>query len=198
MVFNSGFDKSLWLILLCENKYRFNIAKFIYNIPKEIYDSICNQLNECNNYNEYDTKCVRKAIINQDDVNSYYCIDISPCEIIINLKRWNSVSDRLNEEIELVLYSLDKEDTDDNYLCYLGKYSFNSSKFFSPFSSVLTFVGDLREYEIYDVDDMTINICVSEDSEMIKNVSLKSIPKELVLTDLRDRRSVKKLVRGRK
>ena len=31
MVFNSGFDNSLWLILASDKKYRFNIAEFIAN-----------------------------------------------------------------------------------------------------------------------------------------------------------------------
>ena len=41
MVFNSGFDNSLWLILASDKKYRYDIADFIYNIPDDLYKKIC-------------------------------------------------------------------------------------------------------------------------------------------------------------
>ena len=45
---------------------------------------------------------------------------------------------------------------------------------------------------------MLLNISISEVSEMDRNIILKLIPNGLELTDLKDRRSVGRLVRGRK
>ena len=149
MVFNSGFDNSLWLILSSDKKYRFDIAKFIYDMPKDLYDVICNQLKEYNNdidLIEFDTKSYRKAIIDNDGLNEYYYVEMNPYEIKIKLKRWNSTGDKLNEDIELLLYYSDIEELNDedyNYPYCLGKYNYNSSRFLYSF---LTFLGVEREY----------------------------------------------------
>ena len=201
MVFNSGFDNSLWLILASDKKYRFNIAEFIYNMPSDLYDNICNQLKEYNIDEElvdYDIKCFRKAVIDNNGLNKYYYIEINPCEIRFKLKRWNSTGDKLNEDIELLLYysNIDELNDDDyNYPCYLGKYKYNSSRFLY---SLLTFFGDEREYEVFDNNNMILDISISEDSEMDRKISVKLLPKEYDLIDLKDRSSVGRLVKGRK
>ena len=202
MVFNSGFDNSLWLILSSDNKYKFNIAEFIYNMPKELYDSIYNQLKEYNQNEDlidYDVKCFKKAIINHNGINSYYVVEMTPCEIRISLKRWNSVANKLNEDIEIRLFSLNTDELENmEYPINFGSYKYNSSRFLDPFGLILTSLGDEREYEIYDNDNMMLNISISFDSELDRKVSLRLMPKEMDFKNLSDRRSVNKLVRGRK
>ncbi len=72
MVFNNGFDNSLWLILSSDKKYRVDIAEFIYNLPKEVYDSICKQLKDYN-YNgkneDYEFSTIKKLIRGNDGLN---------------------------------------------------------------------------------------------------------------------------------
>ena len=80
----------------------------------------------------------------------------------------------------------------------IGDYSYKGSKFLNPFSSVLTVIGNEREYEIYDKNGMKLMISVSCDSELDNKVDLNRMPQELELSDLSDRRSVNRLVRGRK
>ena len=200
MVFNLGFDNSLWLILSSDSKYRFDIAEIIYNMPKELYDSIRNQLKEYNNdlyLIDYDVKCFKKVIIDNNGINSYYYVELDPCKIIIKLKRWNSALNKLNEDIELVLYSLNLFELDEYPVC-LGKYNYNRSQFLNPFISLLSVISDNREYEICDNNDMMLDINLSDDMELNRKVNLKLLPNEIVVGDLKDRRSVKRLVRGRK
>lgn len=201
MVFNEGFDRSIWIILSSDKKYRKEIAKFIYNLPKEIYDGICNQLKEYkyNDIYDYESRVLKKLIRDRDSINNYYCIEIDPYKIKINLKRWDSANDKLNEDIELLFYYCDINELDniDDFLC-IGNYNYKSSRFISPFSSLLTFVGDEREYEIYDSDDMELMVSISNDSELDNKINLNKLPREYGLSDFKDARSATRLVRGRK
>ena len=45
---------------------------------------------------------------------------------------------------------------------------------------------------------MILDISISEDSEMDRKISVKLLPKEYDLIDLKDRSSVGRLVKGRK
>lgn len=202
MVFNKGFDNTIWMILCSDRKYRKDIAKFIYNLPKEIYDGICNQLNEYNydiDNNDYECRVLKKLIRDNNFINNYYCIEIEPYRIKINLKRWDSANDKLNEDIELVLYYFNVNElyNMDDYIC-IGNYSFKNSKLLSPFSSLITFIGDSRLYEIYDIDDNNLMISISDDCELDSKVNLNIMPYEYGLDNFKDGRSVTRLVRGRK
>jgi len=202
MVFNEGFDNTIWMILSSDKKYREEIAKFIYNLPKEIYDSICEYLKEYSydrEYNDYEFRNIKKLIRDNDGINNFYCLEICPYKIKINLKRWDSANDKLNEDIQLLIYYCNMNELNDmDYSVCIGNYDYNSSKFLNPFSSLLIASGDDREYEIYDKNDMILEVSVSCDSEFDNKINLNRMPQELELSDLRDRRSVNRLVRGRK
>lgn len=201
MVFNIGFDNTIWMILSSDKKYRKEIAEFIYNLPKDIYDSICKYLREYNydgKSSDYEIGNFKKFIRDDNGINNYYCINISPYKIEINLKKWNSAGDRPEDNINLILYAvtLDELISLDNYLC-IGSYNYKSSRFLNSFTSILSVNGDEREYEIYDVDDMKLMLSIL-DVGFDNKINLNRMPQELELSDLRDRRSVSRLVRGRK
>ena len=202
MVFNTGFDNKILMILSSDKKYRFNIAEFIYNLPKDLYNRICEYLKEhdYNRENDGDEfRTINKLIRDEDGLNNYYYIEMCPYKIKINLKRWDSANDKLNEDIKLSLYYFNVNELDEieDFVC-IGDYSYKGSKFLNPFSSVLTVIGNEREYEIYDKNGMKLMISVSCDSELDNKVDLNRMPEDLELSDLCDRRSVNRLVRGRK
>ena len=202
MVFNEGFDNTIWMILSSDKKYREEIAKFSYNLPKEIYDSVCEYLKEYSyerEYSDYEFRNIKKLIRDNDGINNFYCLEICPYKIKINLKRWDSANDKLNEDIQLLIYYCNMNELNDiDYSVCMGNYVYNSSKFLNPFSSLLIASGDEREYEIYDKNDMILEVSVSCDSEFDNKINLNRMPQELELSDLRDRCSVNRLVRGRK
>ena len=202
MVFNTGFDNTIWMILSSDKKYRKEISEFIYNLPKDLYNRICEYLKEHADNRENDGdefRTINKLIRDEDGLNNYYYIEMCPYKIKINLKRWDSANDKLNEDIKLSLYYFNVNELDEieDFVC-IGDYSYKGSKFLNPFSSVLTVIGNEREYEIYDKNGMKLMISVSCDCELDNKVDLNRMPQELELSDLRDRRSVNRLVRGRK
>lgn len=202
MVFNEGFDNTIWMILSSDKKYREEIAKFIYNLPKEIYDSICEYLKDYSydrEYNDYEFRNIKKLIRDNDGINNFYCLEICPYKIKINLKRWDSANDKLNEDIQLLIYYCNMNELNDmEYPVCLGNYSYNGSRFLNPFSSFLIVNSDDMEYEIYDNNDIEVMISVVGSYEFDKIINLNNMHQELELSDLRDRRSVNRLVRGRK
>lgn len=202
MVFNSGFDNSLWLILSSDKKYRFDIAQFIYNLPKELYDSVCNQLKEynCNRDNiSYEYKCFRKAFRDNNGVNSYYNIEMNPYEIRIKLKRWENTWDKFQENINLSLFSIsfsNLEDFDDS-LC-IGSYYYDTSRLLNPCSTGVIIIGDERNYELDEIDEMNLKISITDDDRKTVNVKFDKKPQDVSFDDLGERQNVNVLVKGRK
>jgi len=202
MVFNSDFDNSLWLILSSDKKYRFDIAGFIYNLPKELYDSICNQLKEYNSNKDnidYEYKCFRKAFRDKNGVNSYYNIEMNPYEIRIKLKRWENTWDKFQENINLSIFSISLSNLDefDDSLC-IGNYNYVSSRLLNPCSTTVVIIGDERNYELDDIDEMNLKISITADDRKTVNVKFEKKPQDFILDDLRERQNVNVLVKGRK
>lgn len=201
MVFNSGFDNSLWLILASDKKYRYDIADFIYNIPDDLYKKICYQLELYRSGKDMRDNEYVKVFRDKDWNNYFYTVNIDSHEIKINLKNWNSTGDRLEKNIVLSIYAISLEDLInidlDNSL-YIGNYHYNSSGFVSPFSSTLVVMGDDRDYEIYDNDKLKLKVSTSDNNSNLVNVNLEKRPLDFILSDLGDRHSVSCLVKGRK
>lgn len=204
MVFNEEFDRTIWIILASDKDNRFNIAEFIYNMPRELLEKIYNQLKLYSSDN--DNKAMksndfRKALRDKDGNNYFYTVDMDSQEIKINLKKWNSSSDKLEENIGLSLYAISIEDLtniEEDFPLYIGNYHYNTSGFLNPFSSTLVVLGDERDYEIFENTILGLKISVTDDNRTFRRVNIKNMPQDISLSDLGDRCSVNRLVRGRK
>jgi len=199
MVFNSEFDNTIWLILASDKKYREKIADFIYNIPEDLYKKICYQLELYRSGRDIRANEYTKVFRDKEWNNYFYIVNIDSREIKISLKKWNSMGDKLEENISLSMYAVSLEDLMninlDNSL-YIGSYHYNSSGFVNPFGSTLVVLGDECDYEIYENDELKVSI--SDDDSKLVNVDYKNKPQDFILSDLGDKHSVKCLVKGRK
>lgn len=204
MVFNEEFDRALWLVLASDVFNREDIASLVYNIPKELFKCIFEQLkmyDVTKDNLDYSFKNFRKAFRENDGDNCFYNIEMNPEEINIKLNRWGSSGVSLEETVELCLVSLSVNDLLNINLeasTYIGNYSYHSSQFLTPESTVL--LVDIKEKEYQIKADTPIGLVMynSEGGKFFRIVNMKKMPSEMELSDLSSKRSVNKLVRTRK
>lgn len=200
MVINSSFDRTLWLILLCDKKNRYDISGFIKNIPEDLLWRIHEELEMCpKNDDKYPLRRVTKAFRINDDDTYFYDISFNGCQMIINLSIWK-MSDSCYQEVRQVcMYSLTLDEIkniDSEYPMYIGDYYHTISKKSFIYNTVIC-KGNDRGYELIYGDESDL-IIQSVDGRIFKNISVDRIPNEININDLLNSNSVNRLIRKRR
>lgn len=186
MIFDVEYDNSLYIILSSDIKNRENIAKIIYNMPKEVLEKIRKCLDENKYINEY--KCAKR-----DESNNIYIyvINIIDNEIRIVYNKW---SNNLEEMYKLSLCRF-KDNINMDYPCYLGNY--DEIKSYVIWRTV--FVREnVRDYEIEKDIFLGKLVSLSDDPDKYWIVNLKNKDMKIERDDLKNMDSVNKLLRRRK
>lgn len=197
MIFNDEIDRSLFLILSFDIRYREQIAKLIYNIPKDLIERIQNVLSDMNN-DVSKTVELNKAFRDDDDITSMYKVIASNDSLRIKLSRWNSQYEEDIYDIDLGYVCLDKDFSSilfkNNDLLYLGSYFFSSSRLFLGIGPMVS-KGNGVGYNLFD--NMNGDYVVEIDSNKIceKRLNLQMIPNEIFLEDLSNKKNINRLVR---
>lgn len=178
MIFDKDIDKNLYIILSCDIKSRENISGIIYNMPRELLDRIRIYLSS----NKLDGGCEYRYAKRDNDNNSYmYVVNVCNDYIYILCKKWNN----LEENIYKLVLGYE----------YIGTYSEEVSILVN---NLVVFIGYDREYEIVREIPIGSIISLSSDKRKYSIVNIKKRDINIELDDLKDRRSVCKLVRRRK
>jgi len=200
MIINSGFDRTLWLMLACDRKNRYDIADFIKNIPEDLFERIYEELEKCpKNDDGYPLRKVTKAFRLNDDDTYFYDISFNDCQMIINLSIWKMSDSSFQEVRQICIYSLTLDEIkniDSEYPIYIGDYYHTISKMSIIYNTIIC-KGNDRGYELIYGDESDL-IIQSVDGRIVKGFSIDLIPDQINMNDLFDNKSINKLVRKRR
>lgn len=186
MIFDKIIDKNLYLILSSDIKNREDIAKIIYNIPKELLDRINLLLTD----NEL-PKQYKIAKYDKDNNMYMYTINIYHNEITIIYNKWYNNQTKLEEEYKLTLGRINEID---DYPKYIGNYTSKKSQII--YNKVFA-TGTERDYELTNDTPLGNIISLSDDPNRYWIVNLKNKLLDIEQKDLKDRASINKLIKRR-
>ena len=193
MVINSSFDRSLWLMLVCDKKNRYDIADFIRNIPNDLFIRMHDELDGCDNL------CLRKitkAFRNEDNDTYFYDISLNMEQIIINLSIWKWNDSSYHDVRQICIYPLTLDEIkniDSEYPKYIGDYYHTISKMSFLYNTVIC-NGNDRGYELIYGDEYDV-VIQDVDGKLEKNINIDRIPNDIDMFDLVNKKSVNRLVR---
>lgn len=200
MIINSRFDRTLWLMLVCDRKNRDDIANFIKNIPDDLFERIHVELEKCFKDDDgYPLRKITKAFRINDDDTYFYNISLNDCQIIINLSIWKMSDSNYHEVKQICMYPLKLDEIkniDCDYPIYIGDFYHTISKMSFIYNTVVC-KGNDRGYELVYGDEYDI-IIQDVDGEIEKNIGIDRIPNEININDLVNKKSINKLVRKRR
>ena len=196
---NYGFDRTLWFILVCDRENRYDIAKLIREVPKDLFDRIHFELeNCCCGDVDLPLKKFNKAIRTDDGGTYFYTISINRSMIILRLSIWKGSDNTYQEVIQLTLYpiSLEKiQKIDSVNPSFIGDY-FHTISRLSFLSNTLVVDGNDREYELLDGNVYDV-IVQTVDGDYEKIIDIDRIPNDINFDDLDNRKSINRLIRRR-
>lgn len=200
MVIRNDFDRTLWFMLICDKKNRYDIAKFIKNIPNDLFEKIRLELDKCPINDEmYSLKKITKAFrINNDDTY-FYEISLNGYQVIINLSIWKMSDSSYKEVIHITLYSLSMDDIKDinpEYPIYIGDYYHTISKMSFIYNTVIC-KGKDKGYELVDCSGSCV-IIQDVDGKINKSINIDKIPVELNIDETIDKKSINRFIRKRR
>ena len=200
MVINSSFDRSLWLMLACDRKNRYDIADFIRNIPNDLFERIYVELKMCSKRDDsYPLRKITKAFRNEDNDTYFYDISVNMEQIIINLSIWKWNDSSYHDVRQICIYPLTLEEIkniDSEYPKYIGDYYHTISKMSFLYNTVIC-NGNDRGYELIYGDKYEV-IIQDVDGKLEKTINIDRIPNEININDLVNKKSINKLVRKRR
>lgn len=187
MILGNDYDRTLWLMIECNKDDRNNIIDLINEIPCELYERIRNSLYILNKYgNESGTSNLDylHGNIIVDDRKYYYRIDnYKYCLILGRSKKEDNV---YNEEIELCLNRISKDEIFKGYNLLVGSIQYNN--------------GEIKKLCLGDKVRLW-NFCryvlVTNDFDDIENIDIVNVKNIPDIIDYSDLSNNKMLVRKR-
>lgn len=117
MIFNSDYDKSLWLMMVCDKENSEKINCFIRNIPSDLYLEIKERvsfIDDCKNKNiDINVKDICGSY-DSDNKSYYYRFEPYKHGLVLGY------NDIYNEEFEIILYPNNLEYSNNNDLSLIG------------------------------------------------------------------------------
>ena len=136
-----------------------------------------------------------------DEINYFFNIDMGVEELNIKLCKWDSSSERVEENYELTLVPIARTDLSEISFSkpkYIGSYSYENSrlKVFNKRRLEVVFGCD-REYQMRRTP-LGVIINRLNGSFLFKRVDLSKMPYDITLNDLNNKACRNRLIRGRK
>jgi len=126
MIFDGNYDKVLWLLISSARNDSERIYELFNCIPEEVCVKIKKAID--NYYNgDMDNKIILKdTISNSDNFGCTIVVKVVLGKLHLNIYKWREEKERIEEEYELVLKDIDKQDFDEMLFFdkkYIGEYS---------------------------------------------------------------------------
>lgn len=184
MIFSNDIDKALYLVLANDKKHRGDIAKLIYDMPRDLIVRIQNKLEEIYNDDSLSDVELCKAVRNSDNITSMYRVLVFYNGVRIKLSRWNN-QDEWVYDLELCDVNLDE---------YIGSYFYSETGLFLGIGPMIVTSNGV-DYELCENSLGNKVMLLSSNKVNTKRIDMSVIPEEISLEDLISKKSVNKLVK---
>lgn len=186
-MFNSEFDRSLWLMIISDKNNSYNIINFIKSIPSELFKLIDIELDKYMKYEQCNI-----SILDREDIclygecnsrfNGKYSFVIDMIQNSLTITKSIYVNDHYRKEFEIVMYA---------------KSRYNDVELFNTqlLGNIVNYTDDIKsEYELIDRIFGRMVVC-SENGSLKKYKRIGKISEGMQLENIFNRNN---LVRIRK
>ena len=199
MIFNEGYDKTLWLMLAGDKENRNKLVYFIRTMPEQIYNDILKMINYGAISNKHYIYPVVNEMLMEDGFEYFYRYGIVSDRLELYVSRCN-LDLNLVETFTLDLNVFDFEElmsVDFMDAIKIGSFSWTVDRLDYDMDSVVSSRNGLsREYRLYK--EMFNNIIVGNGDLRTRVNYLSKCPDDMHLDDFSTDKKVNGLVKKRK